>query len=450
MITFRDWMIHTCGDVIARQYDNLTRRIEVLGDLPEGWSWSLLVQVGEAMDIIWLEPMEGGVGVTLDRNQLALGDRHYELQLRGMQGELVRHTNIITAFIPHSISGDGVWPEIPSEFTQLEQRVHEDAVRAKEAADSVDGVLDTAQEALDTALAAKESAEKSLEQVLKAQGQAEQIVANAKEIKDAVDSAKESAENAAYSARASAQSAGSAATSANKSRENAAASEQAANDSANIARAARSEAENAAQSAAGAATNANAAKQAAEAAATNAGTSAATAEAAKKEVASLSNSAGIAADSAKKDAAAADGYQKVAYNSAASAESSAAAAEISRQAAEAAAGRSGHYYSPRVAQTSSTTMQVSFGKSSEYLPNIASVSIDLPRGLQGEQGEPGPAGARGDPGPQGVSGVYVGSGPMPGDCNVQIDPEGKVFDLEELTAEIIAGFPIYNGEVVDV
>ncbi|MBR4857430.1 MAG: collagen-like protein [Bacteroidaceae bacterium] len=45
------------------------------------------------------------------------------MQLRATQGEKVRHTNIINIYIPASLSGDGQWPTVPSEFTQLEKRV---------------------------------------------------------------------------------------------------------------------------------------------------------------------------------------------------------------------------------------------------------------------------------------------------------------------------------------
>lgn len=38
----------------------------------------------------------------------------------------------------------------------------------------------------------------------------------------------------------------------------------------------------------------------------------------------------------------------------------------------------------------------------------------------------------------GKSGVYVGSGDMPEDCNVQIDPEGEILTLEELVASLIS------------
>lgn len=41
-------------------------------------------------------------------------------------------------------------------------------------------------------------------------------------------------------------------------------------------------------------------------------------------------------------------------------------------------------------------------------------------------------------GERGDSGVYVGSGDMPEDCNVQIDPNGESFSLEELIERVIA------------
>lgn len=141
MIVFKDWTISVFREVIARQYDNLTRRLEVIGDLPEGWDWALLVQVHDSMDIIPLEPMEGGAGVTLNRDQLAYGDVHYNLQLRGTQGELTRHTNIISTYIPRSISGDGQWPEVPSEFTEMEQRILAAGQAAEQAAqEAVDAI----------------------------------------------------------------------------------------------------------------------------------------------------------------------------------------------------------------------------------------------------------------------------------------------------------------------
>lgn len=71
------------------------------------------------------------------------------------------------------------------------------------------------------------------------------------------------------------------------------------------------------------------------------------------------------------------------------------------------------------------------------------------KGDKGDKGEKGDTGAQGDPftysdftpeqldllkgekGDKGNSGVYVGSGDMPEDCNVQIDPNGAIFQIED-------------------
>lgn len=47
-----------------------------------------------------------------------------------------------------------------------------------------------------------------------------------------------------------------------------------------------------------------------------------------------------------------------------------------------------------------------------------------PQGVPGERGPQGEPGVQGEQGERGASGVYVGSGEMPADCNVQIDPNG--------------------------
>lgn len=123
-VKFGGWNIHIVGG-LGYQYDHLSRELVVTGDLPEGWEWSMLVKVGDAMDILTLTPIEGGVGTTLTRDQLSIGNVYYALQLRGTRGEVVRHTNVVQVFIPRSISGDGQWPEVPSAFTALEHRLAE-------------------------------------------------------------------------------------------------------------------------------------------------------------------------------------------------------------------------------------------------------------------------------------------------------------------------------------
>ncbi len=46
MIRFQDWTIQAEGQVLARQYDNLTRVLCIQGSIPDGWDWDLLVQAG--------------------------------------------------------------------------------------------------------------------------------------------------------------------------------------------------------------------------------------------------------------------------------------------------------------------------------------------------------------------------------------------------------------------
>ena len=122
MITFNNWTIAACGAIIARHYDNLSRSLTVLGDIPDGWTWAMLVESGGNLNIISLSPVEGGVGVVLTDDMLSLSG-YYTMQLKGTQGEVVRHTNVIQVFIPESLSGDAQWPEVPSEFTQIEQTI---------------------------------------------------------------------------------------------------------------------------------------------------------------------------------------------------------------------------------------------------------------------------------------------------------------------------------------
>lgn len=149
MIAFKNWEIK-CDGLLGRQYDNLSRRLDVVGELPEGWDWAMLVQVNGAMDIIALEETEEGVGVLLTRDQLSFSG-YYQMQLRGTQGDVVRHTNTISVLVPKSLSGDGQWPEVPSEFTQIEQSVLASAQQVREDADRAEGAAKVVDDALGAA-----------------------------------------------------------------------------------------------------------------------------------------------------------------------------------------------------------------------------------------------------------------------------------------------------------
>lgn len=60
------------------------------------------------------------------------------------------------------------------------------------------------------------------------------------------------------------------------------------------------------------------------------------------------------------------------------------------------------------------------------------------KGEKGDTGDTGATGAKGDKGDKGDtgnSGVYLGSGNMPSDCNVQIDPNGELATMEEIAQQ---------------
>ena len=125
MIVFKDWNITVTG-TIARQYDNLSRRIDVTGDLPEGYTWRLLVQCGSDADTILLTPTETGVGADLTADNLSVAGE-YAVQLKGTaaDGVTTRHTNIAVTCIPRSMTGVGTWPQVPTEFAQIEAHITE-------------------------------------------------------------------------------------------------------------------------------------------------------------------------------------------------------------------------------------------------------------------------------------------------------------------------------------
>ncbi len=127
MILFSDWRIQSDGEVIAWQYDNLSRSLTVAGDIPAGYTWDMLVRCGPNLNILRLSEGEGQLSVVLTAEMLAC-EGHYTLQLRGTlaaDGATVRHTNTLPAYIPASLSGDAQWPVLPSEFTQMEQRMED-------------------------------------------------------------------------------------------------------------------------------------------------------------------------------------------------------------------------------------------------------------------------------------------------------------------------------------
>lgn len=124
MIVFNNWHISTDSPIPVRQHDNLAHTLTVTGQFPEGWTWDLLVQAGKQMNVISLKLTDGHLSLPLSGEMLAQAGT-YSIQLRGSLGDVVRHTNPITLFVPPSLSGDMQWPVLPTAFTQALDLIHE-------------------------------------------------------------------------------------------------------------------------------------------------------------------------------------------------------------------------------------------------------------------------------------------------------------------------------------
>lgn len=79
-----------------------------------------------------------------------------------------------------------------------------------------------------------------------------------------------------------------------------------------------------------------------------------------------------------------------------------------------------------------------------YTPNVSTEGViswtnngglenPTPVNIKGAKGDKGEQGIQGIQGERGLSGVYVGTGDMPADCNVQIDPNGSTEDYVKKT-----------------
>ena len=124
ILTFSNWKITKSSGTLGYQYDNLTRELAVQGDLPEGWTWDILVSASGNGDTWPLALGDGQASITLTDDNLSVRGEYY-LQLRGTNGDQVRHTNVITAYNSRSLSGAGQWPTLPTEWIQAEKDIKE-------------------------------------------------------------------------------------------------------------------------------------------------------------------------------------------------------------------------------------------------------------------------------------------------------------------------------------
>lgn len=122
---FASWQLSAGQGIVGRQYDNLSHSLVVVGDLPAGYTWDMLVEARGKYNVIPLTSTETGASAQLTDDQLAFGDEYYAFQLRGVQGEIIHHTNAVQVYVPETIVGPGTWPVLPTEFSQAEANIRE-------------------------------------------------------------------------------------------------------------------------------------------------------------------------------------------------------------------------------------------------------------------------------------------------------------------------------------
>lgn len=128
VLNFKDWQLRSGAGPAAAQLDHRSRQIAVTGDIPEGYSWDLLVMAPSGATDVWSLTAAGdGLAVVVTRGMVPEEGR-YAVQLRGTlqsDNDTQRHTNIVQLRVLPSITAGGKWPVLPTEFSQAEARLRD-------------------------------------------------------------------------------------------------------------------------------------------------------------------------------------------------------------------------------------------------------------------------------------------------------------------------------------
>lgn len=139
MITMRNWIVESTvhDSLIGYERDHLARRLEISTDLGPEWALKLDLERDGMKNVVDLEREGDVLYVDLTRDMLA-GDGHYRAQLRGLSGEVVRHSNVFWLVVSNSINAIDSFPPLePTEMAQMEERVTKAKDEAVAAAETV-------------------------------------------------------------------------------------------------------------------------------------------------------------------------------------------------------------------------------------------------------------------------------------------------------------------------
>ena len=154
--------LDTC--MLAFQKNNLVDTISITVDTDDTWQYKLDVKFPKTHDengglynVIDLVREGNTCTVVLQSSMLPFRGR-YIMQLRGISGDKVYHTDTFFVLVEYSIDPGAVYNPIPSEFYQIEQSVTNQAANAKQSEIDAKAAKEAAQSSQDRAeLAAKES-----------------------------------------------------------------------------------------------------------------------------------------------------------------------------------------------------------------------------------------------------------------------------------------------------
>lgn len=128
VLNFRGWQLRSVEGPAAAQLDHKSQQIAVTGDIPEGYSWDLLVMAPSGATDVWsLAAVGDGLAVVVTRGMVPEEGR-YAVQLRGTlqsDNDTQRHTNIVQLRVLPSITAGSKWPVLPTEFSQAEARLRD-------------------------------------------------------------------------------------------------------------------------------------------------------------------------------------------------------------------------------------------------------------------------------------------------------------------------------------
>ena len=124
MLSMEDWKIRAPDHYsLGFQGDHLATEIQLSAQLPEGWDLKMDVEKDGKKNIIQLERNGDIFSARLTSAMLA-EDGSYFMQVRGTNGDVVRHSNVFLAMVYHSVEAVQAFPSpLPSEFEQMERRL---------------------------------------------------------------------------------------------------------------------------------------------------------------------------------------------------------------------------------------------------------------------------------------------------------------------------------------